>query len=224
MIEYRDMSKDPPERSHLCESPEEELANSVSHGVGALLSIVALVLMVVAAAPHSVWHVVSVSIFGVSLVMLYLASTIFHWVSSRRLKKVFQLLDHACIFILIAGSYMPWVLVNLRGPWGWTIFGLVWGLAIIGIILKAIFLPRFDKVGTAIYVLMGWLIVIAFKPLLDQTEWIEVVWLVAGGLFYTIGVYFYLMKNRKYSHLVWHIFVMGGSACHVVAVLIGVIP
>ncbi len=210
-------------RSPLCDSPEEELANSISHGIGALLSVGALIAMVICAAPHSVWHVVGVSLFGVSLVGLYLASTVFHWVTSVRLKKIFLILDHSFIFILIAGSYMPWVLVTLRGPVGWTLFALVWTFALVGIVLKVKFLPRFQKLGTAVYVLMGWLIVFAVKPLIERIELIDFSWLVAGGLFYTIGVIFFLMRGRRYAHLVWHLFVMAGSACHVSAVFHGVL-
>jgi len=204
------------------ESPEEELANSLSHGIGALLSIVALVVMIIFAAPKSAWHVIGVSLFGISLVLLYLASMVFHWVSSERLKRFFRFLDHSFIFILIAGSYMPWLLVTLRGPLGWTLFALLWGLAIAGIVMKAVFLPRFEKLSTALYLAMGWMMVLAIGPLVEKTGWLELSWLVAGGLFYTIGVIFFLMK-RKFAHFVWHLFVLGGSACHVTAVFFGVI-
>ncbi len=210
------------ERSALCESPEEELFNAISHGIGAVLSVVGLVLMVKLAAPLSAWHVASVAIFGSSLILLYSASTVYHLVTTHRLKRIFQVLDHALIFVLIAGSYTPWLLVNLRGPWGWSLFFVVWGIALAGMVLKAFFLPRFDKHGTALYVVMGWIVCIAIKPLIESVGPVGMAWLVAGGLSYTGGVAFYLMK-RRFSHFTWHLFVMAGSICHVIAVITGVI-
>lgn len=210
------------ERSELCESPEEELSNAISHGIGAILSVVGLVIMVKLAVPLSGWHVTSVAVFGSSLILLYTASTVYHLVTTHRLKRIFQILDHALIFVLIAGSYTPWLLVNLRGPWGWSLFFVVWGIALAGMILKAFFLPRFQRLGAALYVLMGWIVCIAIKPLIESVGPIGMSWLVAGGLCYTGGVAFFLMK-RKYSHLIWHLFVMAGSICHVIAVVTGVI-
>ncbi|MDF1824570.1 MAG: hemolysin III family protein [Verrucomicrobiales bacterium] len=210
------------ERSELCESPAEELSNAISHGIGAILSVVGLVIMVKLAVPLSAWHVTSVAVFGSSLVLLYVASTVYHLVTTHRLKRIFQILDHALIFVLIAGSYTPWLLVNLRGPWGWSLFFVVWGIALAGMVLKAFFLPRFDKLGTALYVVMGWIVCIAIKPLIESVGPVGMTWLVAGGLCYTGGVAFYLMK-RRFAHLIWHLFVMAGSICHVVAVVTGVI-
>lgn len=210
------------ERSELCESPEEELLNAISHGVGALLSVIGLCVMLSIAAPLSGWHFGSVAVFGGSLILLYLASTVYHLVTTPRLKRIFQVLDHALIFVLIAGSYTPWLLVNLRGPWGWSLFFVVWGIALAGMVLKAFFLPRFDKLGTALYVVMGWIVCVAIKPLLESVGPVGMAWLVAGGLCYTGGVAFYLMK-RKFAHFTWHLFVMGGSICHVIAVITGVL-
>lgn len=210
------------ERSELCESPEEELSNAISHGIGAILSVVGLVIMVKLAVPLSGWHVTSVAVFGSSLILLYAASTVYHLVTTHRLKRIFQILDHALIFVLIAGSYTPWLLVNLRGPWGWSLFFVVWGIALAGMVLKAFFLPRFDKLGTALYVVMGWIVCIAIKPLIESVGPVGMSWLVAGGLCYTGGVAFYLMK-RRFAHLIWHLFVMAGSICHVIAVVTGVI-
>ncbi|MDF2376196.1 MAG: hemolysin III family protein [Verrucomicrobiales bacterium] len=210
------------ERSVLCESPEEELFNAISHAIGAFLSVVGLVLMVKLAAPLSGWHVGSVAVFGSSLILLYSASTVYHLVTTHRLKRIFQVLDHALIFVLIAGSYTPWLLVNLRGPWGWSLFFVVWGIALAGMVLKAFFLPRFDKLGTALYVVMGWIVCIAIKPLIESVGPVGMAWLVAGGLCYTGGVAFYLMK-RRFAHFTWHLFVMAGSICHVIAVITGVI-
>jgi hemolysin III len=206
------------------ESSDEELANSVSHGIGVVLSVAALVFMLIRAAPHSLWHIAGVGIFGTCLVSLYLSSTIYHTVTSSWWKPVWQIIDHCFIFVLIAGSYMPWVLVNLRGPWGWTLLGIVWGLAIIGIVLKAFFMHRFKILGLLIYLSMGWLMCLAVGPLLQNVNTAGLIWLIVGGLFYTGGVVFFLQKNLKYSHAIWHGFVLAGSACHVIAVLVGVIP
>ena len=206
------------------QSASEELANSISHGIGAILSLGALLLMLSKAMSHSLWHVVGVGTFGICLIVLYLSSTIYHTVTSKAWKPFWQKIDHCCIFILIAGSYMPWLLVNLRGPMGWTIFGIIWGLAITGIILKAFFMPRFEIAGVAIYILMGWLICIAANQMLKNINMPGLIWLTAGGLAYTGGVYFFLKKKMKYSHTIWHCFVLLGSLCHIIAVLVAVIP
>ena len=211
------------ERSVLCESHAEEVANTVSHAIGAILSVVGLGLMLYLAIPLSGWHVVGVSVFGGSLVLLYGASAIYHFVTTHGRKRLFQILDHALIFVLIAGSYTPWLLVNLRGPWGWSLLAAVWGIALGGVILKTILLPRFDKLGTALYVLMGWMICIAIRPLMESVNGVGMAWLVAGGLFYTGGVAFYLRRNLRFGHFIWHLFVMAGSLCHVIAVIFGVL-
>lgn len=210
------------ERSELCESPAEELANTISHGVGAFLSAVGLVVMLWLAGPLGGWHITSVSIFGASLVLLYLGSMVYHLVTRDPWKRALQILDHALIFVLIAGSYTPWLLVNLRGAWGWSLLGTIWGIALAGMILKAFFLPRFDKLGTALYVVMGWLICVALKPLIENVSAAGLAWLVAGGLCYTGGVIFYL-QNRRFSHFTWHLFVLAGSLCHIIAVIVGVL-
>ena len=206
------------------ETASEERANTITHGIGVLLSIVALIVMIKEALNESIWHVVSVSIFGACLILLYLSSTIYHGVTGERVKGIFRVIDHCFIFVLIAGSYMPWVLVNLRGPWGWSIFGIIWGLAIFGIVLKTVSFSRFKKLGLINYLLMGWLICIAIKPLLANISPKGLTWLVFGGVAYTVGVVFFLMRNLKYSHAIWHLFVLAGSSCHVMAVLAGVMP
>lgn len=211
------------ERSELCESVAEEAANAVSHGIGAICSVVALGVMVAIAAPLSPWHLAGATVFGVSLFLLYLASTIYHLVTTHRRKRFFRVVDHALIFVLIAGTYTPWLLVNLRGPWGWSLLGVVWGLALAGILIKAFLLPRFDKAGTILYLVMGWLICVAIKPLLENINAAGLLWLVLGGLFYTVGVAFYLAKNLRFGHVVWHFFVLAGSLCHVLAVIHGVL-
>jgi hemolysin III len=211
------------ERSDLCESDAEELANSASHAVGAVLSVVGLFAMLRLAVDQSPWHVVGVTVFGGSLVLLYSASALYHWAKTHAWKRFLQIVDHALIFVLIAGSYTPWLLVNLRGPWGWSLLAVVWGLALGGVILKTIFLPRFDKLGTALYVAMGWLVCVAIRPFVEAVNPLGLAWLVAGGLCYTGGVYFYLRRGMRFGHFVWHLFVMAGSLCHVLAVVFGVL-
>lgn len=211
------------ERSTLCESHAEEVANSVSHAIGAALSVLGLIVMLRMAAPMSSWHVVGVSVFGGSLVLLYGTSALYHHVTEHGKKRILQILDHALIFVLIAGSYTPWLLVNLRGPWGWSLLAVIWGLALGGVVLKTILLPRFDKLGTVVYVAMGWLVCIAMKPLVESVNAAGIAWLVAGGLCYTGGVYFYLRRGLRFGHFIWHLFVMAGSLSHVIAVIVGVL-
>jgi hemolysin III len=203
----------------------EELANRLTHGLGALLGVAGLVLLVVASSRHgNVWHVVSTAIFGVTLVLLYTASTLYHSVSDEGRQRLLQKFDHAAIFLLIAGTYTPFVLVTLRGPWGWSLFGVVWGLAVVGVTLKFWFAGRFRVVSTVIYVAMGWLVMIAIKPLMAALPAGGLHLLVAGGLSYTGGAVFYLWKRLPYHHAIWHLFVLGGSACHWAAVYCYVVP
>lgn len=211
------------ERSDLCESHAEEVANSISHAVGAILSLIGLFVMVRLALPLSPWHVVGVSVFGTSLVLLYAASSIFHAVVSHGHKRIFQIVDHALIFVLIAGSYTPWLLVNLRGPWGWSLLVVVWGIALAGTVLKVLLLPRFAKLSTALYIAMGWIVCVALKPMIENVSPAAIAWLVVGGLFYTGGVIFYVKKGVRFAHFTWHLFVMAGSFCHFIAVMIGVL-
>lgn len=197
----------------------EELAHSITHGVGAVFSIAGLVLMVVAAARWGdVWQVVSTAIFGTTLVLLYSASTLYHSFRAERTQQVLQKFDHAAIFLLIAGTYTPFLLVTLRGPWGWSLLGVVWGLALVGVALKFWYAGRFRIVSTLIYLGMGWLVLIALKPLVAALPAGGLRLLIAGGLCYTLGVPFYLWKRLPYHHAVWHGFVLGGSACHWAAV------
>ncbi len=205
--------------------PQEELANRLTHGAGALLSVAGLVLMVVFSALHgTVWHVVSTAIFGATLVLLYSASTAYHSVRGARWRALLQKFDHAAIFLLIAGTYTPFVLGPLRGAWGWSLFGVIWGLAVTGVVLKFWLAGRFDVLSTAIYLIMGWLVIIAAKPLFDALP-IGGIWLlVAGGLCYTFGTIFYLWEKLPFNHAVWHVWVLAGSACHWTAVFGYVIP
>ncbi|MCY9662035.1 hemolysin III family protein [Paenibacillus chondroitinus] len=200
-------------------SVQEEKANAISHGVGVLLSCAALILLVVQACLHGdAWHIVSFSVFGVALVTLYTCSTLLHSVRHPRLKDIFEVLDHAAIYVLIAGTYTPFLLVTLRGPMGWTFFGVIWGLALAGIVLKIFYVKRFILISTLCYILMGWLIVIAFKPLYLNLPFGGIVWLVVGGLLYTFGSIFYVWRRIPYHHAIWHIFVLAGSACHFVSI------
>ena len=203
----------------------EELANSVTHGLGVLLSVVGLAVLVVFAALNgNGWHVVSTAIFGVTLVLLYTTSTLYHSLRGDRLKQRLQKFDHAAIFLLIAGSYTPFVLVTLRGPWGWSLFGIIWGLAIAGVTIKFWLAGRYRLVSTVIYVAMGWLVLVAIKPLAAALPAGGLKLLIAGGLCYTGGAAFYLWKRLPYHHAIWHLFVLAGSACHWAAVFFHVVP
>ena len=198
----------------------EEMANSVTHGVGFVASVVAFPFLVVAAARR--WgapEVVGASVFASTLVALYLVSTLYHSVRPSRAKQVLQQLDHTAIYLLIAGSYTPFTLGVLRGPWGWTLLALVWAIAGTGIALEFAFGKKVHRLAVGLYVAMGWLVVVAAKPLISAVPWPGLAWLLAGGLFYTGGVAFYAAKRVRYAHAVWHLFVLAGSACHFVAVL-----
>jgi hemolysin III len=204
---------------------QEELVNSITHGIGAGLSVAALsVLVTFAGLLGDPWRVVSFSIYGTTLILLYLASTMYHSFRSPRLKSAFHVLDHAAIFLLIAGSYTPFTLVTLRGTWGWTLFVLIWTLALGGVLLKVFFMNRFTGLSVALYVGMGWLVMIAMKPLLAALPLGGVIWLAAGGGAYTLGVVFYLWKALPYNHAIWHLFVLAGSACHFCSILFYVLP
>lgn len=198
----------------------EEIGNSVTHGVGVLLSLVALpTLVILAARRHDTWQIVGGAIFGTSLLLLYSASTLYHALPSPRVKGVFRVLDHAAIYLLIAGTYTPFALGVLRGGWGWSLLAAVWTLAAIGIVLKATRGFRFAWLSTAVYLLMGWLIVIALRPLYSHIGIGGLAWLFAGGLSYTAGVVFFAWDRLRYGHMVWHLFVLAGSVFHFIAVL-----
>ncbi len=203
----------------------EEIANSVTHGAGLLLSLAGLVVLVILAAKKGTpWHIVSVSVYGVTLVLLYGASTVYHAVRAPRWKHYLRIIDHSSIYLLIAGTYTPFMLVNLRGPWGWTLFGLVWGLAVAGILFKIWFVDHFAFLSTAVYVAMGWMAVIAIKPVFAAVPSGGLLWLLAGGLSYTIGVAFFAWNKLPYNHTIWHLFVLGGSISHYLAVMFYVLP
>ncbi len=196
----------------------EELANSVSHGVGFVFALVAIPILVVNSTRHGATAVVGASVFAASLALLYLCSTLYHALPPSRAKRVFQVLDHAAIYLLIAGTYTPFTLGALRGPWGWTLFGLIWALAVTGIVFKSTLGMRYPRLSTLVYLGMGWLIVVAVRPLwLHVPAW-GLFWLLAGGVAYTGGVAFYAARLR-FAHFVWHLAVLAGTFCHFVAVL-----
>ena len=200
-------------------SRKEEIVNINSHGFGLLLSVVGLVLLVVFASfKGTVWHIVSFAIYGTSLVVLYLASTLFHASQNPKSRKRLNVFDHASIYLLIAGTYTPFTLVTLQGGWGWSIFGIIWGLAILGVILKLFFTGKFNFLSTIVYIFMGWLILIAIVPLVHSFPFYGLMWLIAGGVLYSIGAVFFLIEKIPYNHAIFHFFVLGGSACHFVAV------
>lgn len=205
------------QRSHLCDSHREEVASLLTHAAGVLISIVALVVMLVQAGGEPL-KLVSAAAFGTSLVLLYSSSTLYHFFTSPRWKARFQALDHACIYLLIAGSYTPFTLITLKGPWGWSLFTAVWAMAIAGVCMKTLGKGKKDHwISTALYLLMGWLIVVAFGPLLRSMPVAGVAWLAAGGLAYTLGVVFFAWRRLPYNHAIWHLFVLCGSICHVLA-------
>jgi len=205
--------------------PREELANRLTHGLGVAFSTAGLVLLVFFSSRYGdAWQVVSTAIFGASLVLLYTSSTLYHSFRSEHLRQVLQKIDHAAIFLLIAGTYTPFSLVTLRGPWGWSLFGVVWGLAVVGVALKFWFAGRFRLVSTLIYIGMGWIVMIAIKPLMAALPSGGMKLLVAGGLCYTGGAAFYLWKRLPYHHAIWHLFVLAGSVSHWAAVFFYVVP
>ena len=203
----------------------EEIANSLTHGAGIVLAVTALAVMVAFASLRGdAWHVVSCAIFGATLILTYTASTLYHSIPIPSAKAVLRTLDHAAIFLLIAGTYTPLLLVSLRGTWGWTLFGIIWSIAILGVTLKFMLKARGHKLMVALYVAMGWVIVVAINPLLETMGRNGLYWLLAGGIAYTGGVAFYLWRRLPYHHAIWHCFVMAGSALHFCAIFFYVIP
>lgn len=201
----------------------EEIFNSVTHGIGSLLSIAGTVVLIVFSAINSdAFAVVSSAIYGASLIILYTMSTLYHSITNVKAKKFFRIMDHNTIFFLIAGTYTPYTLAVLRSALGWVLFGIVWGAAVIGIVLNSIDLEKFSKISVACYIAMGWVIIIAVKPLMNTMPFVSFVLLVAGGVFYTLGVIFYAIKKVKYFHSVWHIFTVIGSALHYFSVFIAI--
>lgn len=199
----------------------EEIFNSVSHGTGSLLAIAGTAVLIVLTAIYSdAWAVVSASIYVASLIILYTMSTLYHAITNARAKKFFRIMDHNTIFFLIAGTYTPFTLGPLRGALGWVLFGIVWGAAAVGIVLNSINLERFRKPSVVCYILMGWVIIIAIKPMLHTLPSASLVYLLTGGVLYTVGIIFYALKKVKWFHSVWHLFTVAGSIFHYFSVLI----
>ncbi|MBT1709383.1 hemolysin III family protein [Fulvivirgaceae bacterium PWU5] len=193
----------------------EEIANAITHGLGAVLAAVALVfLIIVAAVKGTAWHVVSFSIFGATLLLLYIASTLYHSLTHDRAKFLFRKFDHMSIYLLIAGTYTPFCLTALHGWVGWTIFGVIWGCAIFGVVLKAFYTGKKEMLSTILYVVMGWMGMLAVKPLYDTLSTQSFIFLLLGGVFYTAGTLFFVRDNIRYFHGIWHLFVLAGSAAH----------
>jgi hemolysin III len=213
------------EPDHYMQSPREELVNTLIHLFGFILALAGGLALIASAIHHgSPRHIISCSIYSATLVVLYFTSTMYHFLSQGRAKILFRLLDHVSIYLVIAGSYTPFTLVMLRGGWGWSLFGAVWGLAVGGIFYKVFVRKHSPWISTSLYLLMGWLVVIAIKPLLAVVPTGGMIWLVAGGLSYTFGVIFYSLDYRRYFHAVWHVFVLGGSVCHFFAIYLYVLP
>ena len=203
----------------------EEIAHAVTHGLGVVLAIAGLMVLVAYSTRYGdSWHIVGSAIFGSTLVLMYTASTLYHSIPLPRARKVLRIIDHTMIYFLIAGSYTPFTLVTLHGPWGWTLFGITWGLALAGVVFKLFATGRFQKLSLAIYLAMGWCVIVAIRPLIETLATGGLVLLVIGGLCYTGGVAFYVWERLRYHHAIWHAFVLAGSVFHYFAVLLYVIP
>ena len=206
-------------------SKGEEIANAITHGLGVLLSIAALVLLIVFSSIHgTAWHIVSFTIFGTTMLLMYLFSTLLHSLPHGKAKNVFEVFDHSAIYFFIAGTYTPFCFVVLDGWMRWTLFGLVWAIAIGGTIFKVFFVKKYMMVSTLLYILMGWLIVLAWKPLVHFLEPNGMILLVTGGILYTVGAIFYVWRGFKFHHAIWHLFVLAGSVMHFFCVLLYLLP
>ncbi|KAA0550131.1 hemolysin III family protein [Bacillus sp. BGMRC 2118] len=203
----------------------EEIANSITHGIGGLLSIAGLVLLIVFSSLYgTAWHIVSFTLFGSTMVLLYTASTLVHGLPKGKAKDVFEIIDHSSIYFFIAGTYTPFLFIVVKGALGWTLFGIVWGIAIVGTIFKSFFVKKYLHTSTVLYVLMGWMIVFAWGPLSENLHPTGLALLVIGGVLYTIGAIFYVWRGFRYHHMIWHIFVVAGTIAHFFAVLLYLLP
>lgn len=200
------------------------LANSITHGIGVLLASVGAVWLMVRAAGGTPRVIVACAVYASTLVLIYLCSTLYHSLARTRARYVFRVLDHSAIYLLIAGTYTPFTLVSLRGSWGWTLFGIVWGLAVVGVIFKSFAVERFAVASAIAYVLMGWIAIVAIVPLARAITWHGILWIGAGGIFYTFGVLFFALDRLRYFHALWHVFVLAGSGSHFFAVLFYIVP
>ncbi|MGB2599951.1 MAG: hemolysin III family protein, partial [Candidatus Omnitrophota bacterium] len=183
-----------------------------------------VILVVLASTRGDIWRVSCFSVYGSTLIILYTSSTLYHSFPRSRLKHILEIIDHSAIYLLIAGSYTPFALISLRGAWGWALFGTIWALALVGIVFKMFFVKRFLILSTLTYLAMGWLALIAVRPIIDNFPLKGIVWLIAGGLFYTLGIIFHFFNKLPFHHAIWHLFVLGGSICHYFAILFYVLP
>jgi len=200
------------------------LANAITHGIGAILAIIGAVYLIVVSTQGSAWDIVSCSIFATTLVLVYLCSTLYHSLVRTRARHVFHVLDHSSIYLLIAGTYTPFTLISLRGPVGWTVFGVEWTLAIAGVIFKSFAVGRFEVASALVYLFQGWFVVFAVSPLYHAIGWHGMFWLGMGGLAYTFGIVFFALDRLRYFHALWHVFVLAGSVAHYIAILFYVLP
>jgi hemolysin III len=193
----------------------EDIANGITHGIAAALSIAGMSLLVtLAALKGDPWRIVALSIYGGTLVALYLTSTLYHSIRYPGVRRIFRRLDHAVIYLLIAGTYTPFTLVLCRGDWGWLLFGLTWGIALLGVIMTAFFMGRFEALSIVLYVALGWMAVFFLKPVIQSVPLTAIIWMAVGGLFYTVGLAFYAWERLPFNHAIWHLFVVAGSVAH----------
>lgn len=203
----------------------DEIASALTHGLGAVAALAGgAVLITLAALYGDGWQLAASIVFGVTLLLLYVASTLYHSIQHPVAKGRLKVFDHCAIYLLIAGTYTPFTLIGLRGPWGWGLFAAIWTLAVAGVVFKLFYTGRFKALSTGIYIAMGWLVIVAIKPMLSSLDAWTLGWLLAGGVFYTLGTYFYMREKIRYSHAIWHLFVIAGSVCHFVAVTRQVLP
>jgi hemolysin III len=200
------------------------LANAITHGIGAVLAIVGAVYLIAASMRGSVWLVVSCSVFATTLVLVYVCSTLYHSLVRTRARHVLHILDHSAIYLLIAGTYTPFMLVTLHGPLGWSIFGIEWALAVSGVVFKCFAVDRFEVASAVVYLAQGWFVVVAVGPLIHSLGWHGLMWLGAGGVAYTLGIVFFALDRLRYFHALWHLFVLAGSISHYVGILVYVVP
>jgi len=204
---------------------QEELLNSITHGLCVLLSFVGLVWMLIEAVHHGgIWRITSTAIYGISLIILFSASTLYHSFHSIKIKYILKIVDHASIYLLIAGSYSPIALIVLKGDSGWTLFFTIWTMAILGVIFKLFFVKRFTVLSTLVYIIMGWFAIFYMEPLIQHLPYNGLLWLVAGGITYTLGTIFFLWEKLPFNHAIWHLFVMGGSISHFLAIYLYIVP
>jgi hemolysin III len=205
--------------------PLEEKINIISHGIGMILSVIALVLLIIRSTAYGdINHIISFTVYGLSLLILYSASTIYHNSKTESIRKKLNIFDHASIYVLIAGTYTPFVIITLNGTVGWILFGIVWTFALVGVIIKLFFIGKYDILSTSMYVFMGWLMIFAAKPLINNLATEGLIWLLIGGISYTIGAVIFSIRKIKFNHAIFHVFVLIGSICHFISVYLYVVP